>query len=70
MVRKAQVVALTAGDSWFEKGTNLLLFGPPGGASDAADIYFGVVRYEEEFRQVVHSDPAEIPKTRKWSLHC
>jgi hypothetical protein len=37
----------------------------PGDASDVADIYFGVVRYEEEFRQVVHSDPAEIPKTRR-----
>jgi energy-coupling factor transporter ATP-binding protein EcfA2 len=31
MVSKAQVMALTAGDSWLEKGANLLLFGPPGG---------------------------------------
>src|SRR6266480_2257384 len=31
MVGKAQVMALTAGDSWLEKGANLLLFGPPGG---------------------------------------
>ena len=30
MVSKAQVMALTAGDSWLEKGANLLLFGPPG----------------------------------------
>ena len=30
MVSKAQVIALTAGDSWLEKGANLLLFGPPG----------------------------------------
>src|SRR4029077_12706333 len=29
MVSKAQVMALTAGDSWLEKGANLLLFGPP-----------------------------------------
>jgi DNA replication protein DnaC len=29
MVSKAQVTALAAGDSWLEKGTNLLLFGPP-----------------------------------------
>ena len=28
MVSKAQVMALTAGDSWLEKGANLLLFGP------------------------------------------
>ena len=30
MVSKAQVMALAAGDSWLEKGANLLLFGPPG----------------------------------------
>ena len=29
MVSKAQVMALTSGDSWLEKGANLLLFGPP-----------------------------------------
>jgi DNA replication protein DnaC len=28
MVSKAQVMALTAGDSWLQKGANLLLFGP------------------------------------------
>ena len=31
MISKAQVMAITAGDSWLEKGANLLLFGPPGG---------------------------------------
>jgi DNA replication protein DnaC len=30
MVSKAQVMALASGDSWLEKGANLLLFGPPG----------------------------------------
>jgi DNA replication protein DnaC len=30
MISKAQVMALAAGDSWLEKGANLLLFGPPG----------------------------------------
>ena len=30
MVSKAQVMALTAGNSWLQKGANLLLFGPPG----------------------------------------
>ena len=29
MVSKAQVMALTAGDSWLGKRANLLLFGPP-----------------------------------------
>src|SRR5215210_6291857 len=31
MISKAQVMALCAGDSWLEKGANLLMFGPPGG---------------------------------------
>jgi DNA replication protein DnaC len=30
MLSKAQVMALTSGDSRIEKGANLLLFGPPG----------------------------------------
>ena len=30
MVSRAQVTALAAGDTWLEKGANLLLFGPPG----------------------------------------
>jgi DNA replication protein DnaC len=29
-VRKAHILALTAGDSWLEKGANILVFGPPG----------------------------------------
>ena len=33
MISKAQVMALTAGDSWLAKGANLLLFGPPDPAS-------------------------------------
>ncbi len=32
-VSRAQVTALTAGDSWLEKGANLILFGPPAPAS-------------------------------------
>jgi hypothetical protein len=33
MISKAQVMAITAGDAWLEKGANLLLFGPPESAS-------------------------------------
>jgi DNA replication protein DnaC len=33
MISKAQVMALVAGDSWLEKGDNLLVFGPPGASS-------------------------------------
>src|SRR3954454_21980485 len=33
MVSRAQVMALVAGDSWLEKGANLILFGPADRAS-------------------------------------
>ena len=36
MICKAQVMALAAGDSWLDKGANLLLFGPPGGGKSAS----------------------------------
>ncbi len=36
MVSKAQVTAIAAGDTWLEKGANVLLFGPPGGKSHLA----------------------------------
>lgn len=29
MISRAQIMAITAGDAWLEKGANLLLFGPP-----------------------------------------
>jgi DNA replication protein DnaC len=29
MISKAQIMAIVAGDSWLDKGANLLLFGPP-----------------------------------------
>jgi DNA replication protein DnaC len=32
MLSKARLMALAAGDTWLEKGANLLLFGPPGPA--------------------------------------
>jgi len=45
MVSKAQVMALAAGDSWFEKGANLIMFGPPGGGKShlAAALGFALV---------------------------
>ena len=33
MISRAQIMAITAGDAWLEKGANLLLFGPPEPAS-------------------------------------
>ena len=33
MVSKAQVMAMCAGDTWLDKGANLIMFGPPDPAS-------------------------------------
>jgi DNA replication protein DnaC len=45
MVSKAQVMALATGGSWLAAGTNLLLFGPPGGGKShlAAAISLALV---------------------------
>ncbi len=45
MLSKAQVTALAAGDSWLNKGANLLAFGPPGTGKShlAAALGFALV---------------------------
>jgi len=45
MVSKARIMALVSGDSWLEKGANLILFGPPGGGKShlAAAIGLGLI---------------------------
>lgn len=45
MVSKAQIMAMAAGDSWLEKGANIILFGPPGGGKShlAAALGFALV---------------------------
>jgi DNA replication protein DnaC len=50
MVSKAQVVALTAGDSWLEKGANFLLFGPPGGGKSHLAAAIGLALVENGWR--------------------
>jgi DNA replication protein DnaC len=50
MVSKAQVMALTAGDSWLEKGANLLLFGPPGGGKSHLAAAVGLALVENGWR--------------------
>jgi IstB-like ATP binding protein len=50
MVSKAQVMALTAGDSWLEKGANLLLFGPPGGGKGHLAAAIGLALVENGWR--------------------
>src|SRR3984885_4660142 len=50
MVSKAQVLALTTGDSWLEKGANLLLFGPPGGGKSHLAAAIGLALVENGWR--------------------
>jgi DNA replication protein DnaC len=71
MVSKAQVMALTAGDSWLENGANLLLFGPPGGGKSHLAAAIGPCARRERMARVVHAHhrsrptPADrAPRTR------
>ena len=50
MISKAQVMALTAGASWLEKGANLLLFGPPGGGKSHLAAAIGLALVENGWR--------------------
>jgi len=50
MVSKAQVMAITAGDAWLEKGANLLLFGPPGGGKSHLASAIGLALIENGWR--------------------
>ena len=50
MVSKAQVMALAAGDSWLEKGANLILFGPPGGGKSHLSSALGLALIENGWR--------------------
>ena len=46
MISKAQVMAITAGDSWLAKGANLLLFGPPGSGKSHLAAAIGLALVE------------------------
>src|ERR1700751_2706850 len=50
MRSKAQVMALTAGDSWLEKGANLLMFGPPGAGKSHLAAAVGLALVENGWR--------------------
>jgi DNA replication protein DnaC len=50
MVSKAQVMALAAGDSWLEKGANLILFGPPGTGKSHLAAALGLALVENGWR--------------------
>jgi DNA replication protein DnaC len=50
MISKAQVMALTAGDSWLAKGANILLFGPPGAGKSHLAAAIGLALVENGWR--------------------
>lgn len=50
MVSKAHIMALAAGDSWLEKGANLLMFGGPGGGKSHLAAALGLALVENGFR--------------------
>jgi DNA replication protein DnaC len=50
MISKAQVMAIVAGDSWLEKGANLLIFGPPGGGKSHLASAIGLALIENGWR--------------------
>jgi len=50
MVSKAQVMALAAGDSWIEKGANLIAFGPPGAGKSHLAAALGLALVENGWR--------------------
>lgn len=50
MISKAQIMALAAGDSWIEKGSNLLLFGPPGAGKSHIAAGLGLALVENGWR--------------------
>src|SRR6266404_2687933 len=50
MISRAQIMAMTAGDAWLEKGANLLLFGPPGGGKSHLASAIGLALIENGWR--------------------
>jgi DNA replication protein DnaC len=50
MLSKARVMALAAGDTWLEKGTNLMCFGPPGAGKSHVAAAIGRALVENGYR--------------------
>lgn len=50
MLSKAQVMAITAGDTWLDQGANLILFGPPGGGKSHLAAGIGLKLVEHGYR--------------------
>ena len=50
MISKAQVHALAQGDDWLEQGSNVLMFGPPGGGKSHLASALGLTLVERGWR--------------------
>jgi DNA replication protein DnaC len=50
MISKAQIMAMTAGDTWLAKGANVLMFGPPGGGKSHLAAAIGLALIENGWR--------------------
>ena len=50
MLSKAHVSAITSGDSWIGKGSNILLFGPPGVGKSHLGSAIGLALVEKGYR--------------------
>jgi DNA replication protein DnaC len=50
MISKALVTAMCSGDTWLEKGANLILFGPPGGGKSYLAAAIGLALVENGWR--------------------
>ena len=50
MISKAQVMALASGDAWLARGSNILLFGPPGGGKSHLSAALGLALVENGWR--------------------
>jgi DNA replication protein DnaC len=50
MLSKAHISAITAGDGWIEKGSNILLFGPPGAGKSHLGSAIGLALVEKGYR--------------------
>ena len=75
-ISKAQVMALVAGDSWLDRGANLLLFGPPGGGKSHLAAAIGRGLIENGWRVLFHAHhrpgpapPGGAPRTRPRGRH-
>jgi len=50
MISKAQVMALADGSEWLERGSNVLMFGPPGGGKSHLASALGLALVEKGWR--------------------